>query len=125
MNKVSCYIVIVLAGLSLACRLAIAQAPAQNPPTAQAARATGDVTQIQPGHLTVHTEKGDVQVMLPEDVKLLRVPPGSKDLKAATPISVGDISTGDRAVVLGHLGDDHCESSRAVATAYVHNAFCR
>jgi hypothetical protein len=56
--------------------------------------------------MTVHTEKGDVQVMLPEDVKLLRVPPGSKDLKAATPISVGDISTGDRAVVLGHLGDD-------------------
>jgi len=90
----------------LACRLAIAQAPAQNPPTAQAARATGDVTQIQPGHLTVHTEKGDVQVELPEGVKIMRVPPGSKDLKSATPIAVSDISPGDRAVVLGHLGED-------------------
>ena len=106
MNKVSSYIVIVLAGLSLAGRLAIAQPPAQNPPAAQAARATGDVTQVQPGHLTVHTEKGDVQVELPEGVKILRVPPGSKDLKSATPIAVSDISPGDRAVVLGHLAED-------------------
>ena len=64
------------------------RAPTQNPPAAPAARATGDVTQVQPGHLTVHTEKGDVQVELPEGVKLLRVPPGSKDLKSATPITV-------------------------------------
>ena len=106
MNKVSSYIVIVLAGLSLACRLAIGQAPTQNPPAAQAARATGDVTQIQSGHLRVHTEKGDVQVELPEGVKIMRVPPGSKDLKSATPITVSDISPGDRAVVLGHLAED-------------------
>jgi len=106
MKRASSYVVIVLAGLSLACRLAIAQAPAQNPPAAQAARATGDVTQVQPGHLTVHTGKGEVQVELPEGVKLLRVPPGSKDLASATPITINEISPGDRAVVLGHLGED-------------------
>ena len=76
---------------------------AQAPP---AARATGDVTEVRPGHLTVHTDKGDVQVELPEGVNLLRVPPGSKDLKAATPIATSDIGTGDRAVVLGHLAAD-------------------
>jgi hypothetical protein len=65
------------------------------------------VTQIQPGHLTVHTEKGDVQVDLPEGVRILRVPPGSKDLKSAEPIAATDISPGDRAVVLGHLGENH------------------
>ncbi|MGA3324494.1 MAG: hypothetical protein ABSF45_08470 [Terriglobia bacterium] len=64
------------------------------------------MTQIQPGHLTVHTEKGDVQVELTEGVKILRVPPGSKDLKTATPITASDISAGDRAVVLGHLAED-------------------
>jgi hypothetical protein len=51
----------------------------------------------------LHTDKGDVQVVLPDGVKVLR---GSKDLKSATPISASDITVGDRAVVLGHLGDD-------------------
>jgi hypothetical protein len=93
----------VLAALSFAACLAIAQAPAQNPPAAQARKVTGDVTQIQAGHLTIHTATGDVQVELPEGVKVLR---GSADLKTTTPIAVGDISVGDRAVVLGRLADD-------------------
>ena len=104
LKTLSSYIVIALAGLLSTC--AIAGPQPQNPPVAQSARATGDVTQIQAGHLTVHTEKGDVQVELPEGVKLLRVPPGSKDLKSAEPIAVTDITPGDRAVVLGHLADD-------------------
>jgi hypothetical protein len=105
-KKVSSYIVIILAGFSWVCRVAIAQPQAQNPPATQAARATGDVTHVQAGHLTVHTEKGDVQVELPDSAKILRVPPGAKDLKSATPVTVSEISVGDRAVVLGHLGDD-------------------
>ena len=106
MKKLRAYILIALAGLSSTCTLAVAQPQAQNPPAAPVARATGDVTQIRPGHLTIHTEKGDVQVELPDGVKLLRVPPGSKDLKSAEPIAATDISPGDRAVVLGHLADD-------------------
>ena len=106
MKRVSSYIVMVLAGFLWAGYSAHTQASAQNPPAAQAARATGDVTQVQPGHLTVHTGKGEVQVELPEGVKLLRVPPGAKDLSSAVPITVTDIAPGDRAVVLGHLADD-------------------
>ena len=83
MKRASSHIVIALAGLSLAGWPAFAQAPTQNPPTSQAARASGDVTQVQPGRLTVHTDKGDIQVVLPDGVKLVRVPPGSKDLKSA------------------------------------------
>jgi len=105
-KKASSYIVVILAALSLAGRVVSAQAPAQNPPAAPAAKAAGDVTQVQAGRLTVHVEKGDVQVNLPDGVKLLRVPPGSKDLKSAVPIAVSDISPGDRAVVIGRLGED-------------------
>jgi len=98
--------VLALAGLLLAAPLAQSRVLVQNSPAAQAARATGDVTQVQPGRLTVHTDKGDVQVVLSEGVKLLRVPPGSKDLKSAAPIAVTDITPGDRAVVLGRPGED-------------------
>ena len=106
MKRLSSHIVIALAGVSLAWVVALGQPSLQNPPPGQAARATGDVTQVQSGRLTVHTDKGDVQVVLPEDVKLVRVPPGSKDLKSAVPITAADITPGDRAVVLGRPGDD-------------------
>ena len=116
MNKISSYILLVLVGLSLVWRLAIAQPPGQNPPAAPAAKAVGDVTQIQSGRITVHTEKGDVQVQVPEGAKILRVPPGAKDLKSAVTIAVTDISPGDRAVVLGHPGGDQksLEATRVV-----------
>ena len=75
----------------------------QNPQSAAVAKAVGDITQIQPGHITLHTDRGNVQVNLPDNVRVLR---GSRDLKTATPITVGDLAVGDRAVVLGHLADD-------------------
>lgn len=106
MNKASAYSLIVSVMLLLAGQCAAAMPAPQTPGTAPAARATGDVTQVQPGSLTVHTDKGDVQVQLPGNVKIVRVPPGSKDLKSATPITPNDITVGDRAVVLGRLGDD-------------------
>lgn len=74
-------------------------------PSTPAARASGDVTQVQPGQLTIHAATGDVQVMLPDGVKILRVPPGAKDLKSAVTITDTDISPGDRAVVIGRPGE--------------------
>jgi hypothetical protein len=105
-SKISSYIVILVAGLVWSVQVATAQAPAPNPAPAQSVRASGDVIQIQPGHLALHMDKGDMQVELPDGVKLLRVKPGSKDLRSATPITIGEIGPGDRAVVLGHLADD-------------------
>ncbi|HEV2494243.1 MAG TPA: hypothetical protein VG204_14350 [Terriglobia bacterium] len=72
-----------------------------------AVRPIGVVTQIQPGKLTLHTDGGaELSVDLPDGVTAVRVPPGAKDLKSATPIAVSDINAGDRVFVRGKIGDD-------------------
>lgn len=119
MRKASSHLLKVVAGLLLAVAWAVAAPREQNAPAASSAavaRTTGDVTQVQGNQLTVHAAQGDVQVNLPEGVKIIRVPPGAKDLKAAEPITAGDISPGDRAVVLGHLAADQrtIEATRVI-----------
>ncbi len=103
MRKVSSFLLTILAWFLFAGGPVGMGAPAQNASASSVAKAVGDVKEIQPGHLTLHTDKGDVPVVLPDNVRVLR---GSKDLKTTTPITVGDIAVGDRAVVLGRLGDD-------------------
>jgi len=81
-------------------------APGSQSPS-PAIKPVGVVTQIGTGSFTLRTDAGpELAVQLPEGVAVLRVPPGSKDLKAATRISVTDISTGDRVLVRGKLSDD-------------------
>lgn len=93
------------AGLALA-QGAQGQSQSGSPSTAPV-RPIGVVTQIQPGNFTLHTDAGpDLAVQLPEGVAVLRVPPGSKDLKTAAKISVSDISSGDRVLVQGKVSDD-------------------
>jgi len=87
------------------------QSAAQSSPAgasqAQLVRSIGAVTQIQQGSFNLHTDAGaDLTIQLPEGVKVVRVPPGSKDLKAATKINVSDISSGDRVFVRGHASED-------------------
>lgn len=101
--------------LTVVVSLAKAQVPNAQAPLA--AKALGDVTSIQPGKLTLHTEKsGDVQVLLGDNVSVLRVPPGARDLKTAAKITVGEISVGDRVSVIGHLSDNQksLQASRVI-----------
>jgi len=94
-----------LAGAVGICRISLAgQAGAAASP---AIRPIGVVTQIQPGKLTLHTDGGtDLSVELPDGVTAVRVPPGAKDLKSATAITVSDINAGDRVLVRGKVADD-------------------
>jgi hypothetical protein len=74
------------------------------------------VTAIQPGQFTLHTDAGtDLLILLPDQVSVVRVPPGTKDLKSATKIPASDITVGDRVLVRGKVSDDQ----KSVAAAAV------
>src|ERR1700694_1200085 len=83
-----------------------AQGPAAPQPSSQQVRPIGVVTQLQSGSFTLHTDAGpDLLIVLPDGVSVLRVPPGAKDLNAASKITVSDISSGDRVLVRGRSSD--------------------
>jgi hypothetical protein len=69
--------------------------------------ALGTIQTISGDSLTLKTDSGtDLKVQLPVDVKVLRIPPGSKDLKEATPIQLSDLQPGDRILVRAKQGQD-------------------
>ncbi len=93
--------------------MGLAQGPGSAPssPSASASgqpvRPIGVVTLIKPGSLTLHTDAGPIlEVPLPDGITVVRVPPGAKDLKTAAPITVGEISLGDRVLIRGRVSDD-------------------
>ncbi|MBZ5545418.1 MAG: hypothetical protein LAO07_17350 [Acidobacteriia bacterium] len=102
----------IVLGMAVWVGVALAQGSqtAPSPPqasSAQPVRPIGVVTEIKTGSLTLQTDAGPVlQVPLPEGISVVRVPPGAKDLKAATPITVGEISLGDRVLIRGRVSDD-------------------
>ena len=106
-------------GLMSACliftgsRVAFAQpslAQAAPEPTAQApavARPVGTIKSISGNTIILTTDAGsDVTIQVQDSTKLVRIAPGQKDLKDATPIQLADIQPGDRILVRGKLADD-------------------
>jgi hypothetical protein len=98
---------------------------AQNKPPggtagAQVAKAVGVIKSIQADSITVAAEaggEGDVIAKLTGSTKILRVPPGEKDLKNATALQVQDLQPGDRVLVRGRAapnGDGHTIAALAV-----------
>jgi hypothetical protein len=72
-----------------------------------AARPVGTIKSISGNSITLTTDAGnDVTVQVQDTVKLLRIAPGQKDLKDATPIQFVDLQPGDRILVRGKLADD-------------------
>ncbi len=86
-------------------------APVKTPPAVGTIKSTGA------GMIVLMNEAGaEIKVTVGPDVKFLRVPPGSKDLKEATPIQVSDLAVGDRILVRGKPGD---ESGTFVASTII------
>lgn len=98
--------------------LARAASPALAQPPAPT-RVIGAVTNIDAGakQLTIKTDAGaETKVALSENASYQRVPPGEKDLKNATRITLADLAAGDRVLARGAAG---AESGSLVATSIV------
>jgi hypothetical protein len=74
---------------------------------AQVAKAVGTIKSIQSDSITVASESGgEVTAKLIGSTKILRVPPGEKDLKNATVLQAQDLQPGDRVLVRGQASAD-------------------
>jgi Domain of unknown function (DUF5666) len=98
---------------------------AQNKPPggaagAQIAKAVGVIKSIQADSITLAAEaggNGDIIAKLTGSTKILRVPPGEKDLKNATALQLQDLQPGDRVLVRGKAvanGGGHVIAALAV-----------
>ncbi len=87
-------------------------APAQTsaPSAADASaqqRAVGAIKAITDHGIVLSSDAGDeVQVSFQDATRILRVAPGEKDLKNATPLQKQDLQVGDRILVRGKAGAD-------------------
>jgi methionine-rich copper-binding protein CopC len=74
---------------------------------AQIAKAVGTIKSIQADSIAVTAESGgDITAILKGSTKILRVPPGEKDLKNATALQAQDLQPGDRVLVRGQTSAD-------------------
>jgi len=78
---------------------------AQDKPASASAPVTktvGVIKTIQPDSITITAEAdGEITATLASTTKILRVPPGEKDLKNATPLQPQELQPGDRVLVRG------------------------
>ena len=92
--------------------------PASGSGSAQVAKAVGTIKSIQADSVTVAAESGgEVTAKLMGSTKILRVPPGEKDLKNATALQAQDLQPGDRVLIRGQAsanGDGHTIVALAV-----------
>ena len=95
-----------LAGLAAWPLMGNAQDAGQAAGAPKAPPAVGTIKTISGNALTLSTDGGsEVKVTIAADAKLVRVPPGSKDLKEAVAITLADLQQGDRILVRGKPGD--------------------
>ena len=93
------------AALSQAAQTQAGLQPSTQTPTA--ARPVGTVKSISGNTMILTTDAGlDVTIQVQDATKLVRIAPGQKDLKDATPIRLADVQPGDRILVRGKLADD-------------------
>jgi len=83
------------------------QAPEATAPGA-ASRRIGAVKAINGTVVTLTPDSGpDVKVTVQDSTRIVRIAPGEKNLKNATPIQLQDLQVGDRILVAGKASDDN------------------
>jgi transcription antitermination factor NusG len=102
--------------------------PASTLGDAQISKVVGTIKSIQADSITVAAEsggQGDIIAKLTGSTRILRVPPGEKDLKNATALQPQDLQTGDRVLVRGQQsthGDGHTIVINALAVIVMKQA---
>jgi co-chaperonin GroES (HSP10) len=108
-------LLVLAAVMSLPKALALRQAAASTG-DAQAQRYVGAIKAITDTGISLVSDSGqDVQITFLDATRILRVAPGEKDLKNATPLQKQDLQVGDRVLVRGKPGADaHSVTAGAV-----------
>lgn len=76
-------------------------------PNPSISQAVGTIKSVQADSITIAAESGtDVTAKLAPSTRILRVPPGEKDLKNATAVQAQDLQSGDRVLVRGKASPD-------------------
>jgi len=107
--RISLAACLILTGVrSASARPVLAQAATQqSAQTPAAARPVGTIKSIFGNTIILTTDAGsDVTVQVQDATKLVRIAPGQKDLKDATPIQLTHVQPGDRILVRGKLAED-------------------
>ena len=90
------------------------------PASAQVSKTVGAIKSIQADSITVVAESGgEVTAQLTGTTKILRVPPGEKDLKNATALQLQDLQPGDRVLVREQASVNGGSSPRVVTALAV------
>jgi hypothetical protein len=93
-----------VASMTIAPRAAMAQDQTAQIPARQE---TGVVETVTASGFTMKNDAGtEISVTLADNTKVLRVAPGSKDLKSATAMQLSDLKPGDRILVRGRVPAD-------------------
>jgi hypothetical protein len=102
-------IVVLSSVIGAACAASLLAAPQtqQATPQTAAARPVGTIKAISGKNITLTTDAGtDVNILVEDGARLVRIAPGETDLKKAAPIQLQDLQAGDRILVRGKLADD-------------------
>ncbi len=77
------------------------------PASSATAKPVGTVKALSGNTITLTTDAGStVNVVVQDSTRLVRIAPGQKDLKGATPIQLSDVQLGDRILARGKASDD-------------------
>jgi hypothetical protein len=103
-------------------RLAAASGLQTQPAASGAAnRRVGAVKAINGTAITLTPDSGpDVNITVQPTTRILRIAPGEKDLKSATPIQLQDLQVGDRILVGGKPSDDNLSLAASTIVVMKH-----
>jgi hypothetical protein len=104
------------------CLAAVSGQQTQPAASGAANRRVGAVKAINGTAITLTPDSGpDVNITVQPNARILRIAPGEKDLKNATPIQLQDLQVGDRILVGGKPSDDNLSLAATTIVVMKHS----